>query len=492
MVGSVLIGFTLQLTASDQFERSGIVYLQGAPSVRETNQVRKEMRSMKKNVIVFTVVGVVVGFALGIALMAILSTGGRGVEDGADAFIEKPYQECDINQTGEGYDIEYFSTVIEGFTTYDTPSSVISHEFTYITEDENGRTDVYVYDIDADKHTRITDSDVVETGAVLSKDYVFYSILSEDEEDSLYVYDRHTSEVSFIDHATLLQKSSLFTNGVLVYVVTDSYTSHRELFVEKSFIKAYDPVNDRIETLTNFNGAVSERIIADGSRIVWADKRNINLDVFMYDLENGKEITICDAKGDQSQPSIAGDLIVWEDHRNDYGTGDMWSYSHESNHDNGDIYGYVISRRTEIGIDTTVGESAYLPQISHNPLNNTLNCVYSVSDSGNGFIDNTYNMVTFSLPLPSKPVTKKIVPWVSAKLGPFIYGNWVSWTDFVTKDAEYPNNSDTFIYSIFDDEIIHIESSKGGSLYGIVFDDVVLITGCGDTLYGAIISRSAQ
>ena len=445
---------------------------------------------MKKNVIVFAIIGVFVGFALGAGMMAILDTGDYRVKREGN-IIEKPFQDCEINETGEGYNIVEFKTEIEGFETYDTPESVKGHQFAYITEDESGRTDVYVYDTDTDIHTRITDSDDIETEATLSEDYIFFSTLggAEYDEISMYVYDRHTSEILLIEHAKPIPKTSGFVEGVFVYALENNNTANRDFVDEPCTIKAYNPVSGTIETLASPNGSIT-RISADAGRLVWADDRNGNLDIFMYDLNTGEETTICDAKGVQKMPDIAGDLIVWEDHRNDYGISDSQSSVYTGEYKNGDIYGYIISTGREIEIDTTVNRSAFIPQVSVNPIDDTINCVYVLSKSGNAYEYGTYMMATFSSRLTRKPVIKTIVPWMSWKMGPFLSGNWVSWTDFVTSDRENKNNSDTFVYSIYDDEIIHIESSVNGYYYSFIMDDYLLITGVADIVLGAFVSRA--
>ncbi len=55
---------------------------------------------------------------------------------------------------------------------------------------------------------------------------------------------------------------------------------------------------------------------ASGTRIVWVDQRSgTSNDIYMYDLERGRERAICIAPEDQMWPSIAGDRIVWRDKR---------------------------------------------------------------------------------------------------------------------------------------------------------------------------------
>lgn len=74
--------------------------------------------------------------------------------------------------------------------------------------------------------------------------------------------------------------------------------------------------------------------------LVWEDNRGGALDVYGY-RKGGSEFPIAVAAGEQSEPAIHGDLVVWQDSR--AGTG----Y---------DIYGYSLSRGVEFPICTAGGD----------------------------------------------------------------------------------------------------------------------------------------
>ncbi len=52
-----------------------------------------------------------------------------------------------------------------------------------------------------------------------------------------------------------------------------------------------------------------------GNRIVWEDSRNCNKDIYMYDLSTFQETRITNDSSDQITPAIYGDMIVWRDCR---------------------------------------------------------------------------------------------------------------------------------------------------------------------------------
>ena len=73
---------------------------------------------------------------------------------------------------------------------------------------------------------------------------------------------------------------------------------------------------------TNTAWQVSPAIYGD--RIVWADLRNGDWDIYMYDIATDQETQITTNPSYQAWPSIYGDKIVWEDDRN--GGYDIYMY----------------------------------------------------------------------------------------------------------------------------------------------------------------------
>jgi beta propeller repeat protein len=60
--------------------------------------------------------------------------------------------------------------------------------------------------------------------------------------------------------------------------------------------------------------------ISSGGQIVWEDSRNGNYDIYMYDIPTGQEVPICIDFAEQREPDISewegNALIVWQDYRN--------------------------------------------------------------------------------------------------------------------------------------------------------------------------------
>lgn len=73
-----------------------------------------------------------------------------------------------------------------------------------------------------------------------------------------------------------------------------------------------------------------------GNVVVWEDSRNGNWDIFMYDLRMDQEIRITQDRNRQGNPSVYGNIVIWTDERNG----------------NADIYGYDLIARQEFPIVT--------------------------------------------------------------------------------------------------------------------------------------------
>ncbi|MBA7482681.1 hypothetical protein ES707_18175 [subsurface metagenome] len=56
----------------------------------------------------------------------------------------------------------------------------------------------------------------------------------------------------------------------------------------------------------------------DGNIIVWQDYRNDNWDIYGYNLTTRQEFQITNNPDDQENPAISGNVVVWQDNRNEY------------------------------------------------------------------------------------------------------------------------------------------------------------------------------
>ena len=65
-----------------------------------------------------------------------------------------------------------------------------------------------------------------------------------------------------------------------------------------------------------------------GDIVVWQDNRNqatTGLDIYGYNLKTKEELPICTFTANQDYPAIYGDIVVWQDNRN--GNYDIYGYN---------------------------------------------------------------------------------------------------------------------------------------------------------------------
>ncbi len=74
--------------------------------------------------------------------------------------------------------------------------------------------------------------------------------------------------------------------------------------------------NDPVEFAITTNESSQTNPDIDGNIIVWQDYRNNNWDIFGYNLTTQKEFQITDDSHDQTNPAISGKVVVWQDNRN--------------------------------------------------------------------------------------------------------------------------------------------------------------------------------
>lgn len=96
---------------------------------------------------------------------------------------------------------------------------------------------------------------------------------------------------------------------LLVYVGDGGVNYNSDVYL-------YDISTATVKKVSSQNNFVQSDPDIYGNYIVWADARNGNHDIYMYDIYNEEEIPITDDEADQRNPSIWKRRIVWEDRRN--------------------------------------------------------------------------------------------------------------------------------------------------------------------------------
>ena len=220
-------------------------------------------------------------------------------------------------------------------------------------DERNGNWDIYMYDLSTQMETQITTNESDQIEPVIYGDRIVWQ--DEREGREIYLYELSTSRRLFnlFWNNQNLDLFSIFTGSdkSKVQKVMKSLTS-REIGITTDESDNYEPAaiygnkivwaDRRNANLDNpsktYNASIymydsstsAETLITTGfvfdksnllpaiheERIVWQDGRNGNSDIYMYDLSTSTEIRITTDESKQEMPSIYGDSIVWQDYRN--------------------------------------------------------------------------------------------------------------------------------------------------------------------------------
>jgi beta propeller repeat protein len=206
-------------------------------------------------------------------------------------------------------------------------------------DSRNGSTNIiHVYDLTTKKETQITTKALSFDLAIYGDTIVFTGAASLNGKNGIYMYNISTRTETQVS-ADYGISPAIYEDRIVYKRNNDIYLYNRSTFTETP-ITTNGSVKDKVLIMSNcmktpinnsgpaenrsFNestclvtqitnsGSLKDTLNIHGDRIVWADWRNGNYDIYMYDLSMHKETQITADKSDQLNPVIYSDRLVWE------------------------------------------------------------------------------------------------------------------------------------------------------------------------------------
>jgi len=214
------------------------------------------------------------------------------------------------------------------------------------TDNRNGNSDIYMYDLSTDQETQITTDTASQSGPSIYGNKIVWTDFRNDNFDpnAFYLIITYNYDIYLYDLSTN-QETQITTSGRTQdnpHIYGDKITFQSGGGEGDSYILMYDLSTNQETQISE--GEISWKVSSPfiyGNKIVWQTNRFDNIfnidydwDIDMYDLSTGQYTRITTDLPTQTAPAIYGDKIVWQDLRND----------------NSDIYMYDLST----GIETLI------------------------------------------------------------------------------------------------------------------------------------------
>jgi beta propeller repeat protein len=238
--------------------------------------------------------------------------------------------------------------------------------------DETANTDIFLYDIAADKLSQITTNTAGQVMPDIWGDYIVWqdnrndSVKDKNSEWDIYLYSMKTGEEKLITTAPGIHTNPSISDNKVVWEDGRSFNGEKELRwggnvpENNTDIYMYDIKTDKEEAIAT--GQLQEcNPAVYGSYVAWEDRNNKDYaaEIYLYDLNKKEKQRITNDKVDQSEPKLFDKYLVWTDERNGISTNDVYVNGKAPN---SDIFLYDIEAKKEYLM--TGKEPQIMPAIS--------------------------------------------------------------------------------------------------------------------------------
>lgn len=223
--------------------------------------------------------------------------------------------------------------------------------------DEIANTDIFLYDIATGKTRQITSNIAGQISPKVCGDYIVWednrndSVKDKNPEWDIYLYNITSGEEKMITTAPGIHTNPSINDNKVVWEDGRNFKGKKELRwggnvpENNTDIYMYDIETGKEAVIAS--GPLQEcNPTVYGNYIAWED-RNTNgfaAEIYLYNLNKNEKIRVTDDKFNQSEPKLFGKYLVWVDERNGISTNDVFVNGKEPN---SDIFLYDIEAKKE-------------------------------------------------------------------------------------------------------------------------------------------------
>lgn len=189
-------------------------------------------------------------------------------------------------------------------------------------DDRSGQRDIYAFDLQNRLPLELVgmplSDGIQQRYPKISGSYILYEHLT-DGLFNLFLYNLSAGTVSPVSLSSYKQLNSAVDGSIAVWM-EDRGPVFQVYYCDFSRSDPAVPVSP--SNFAQWYPAVS------GSVVVWAEDRGLGtgLDIYGFDLSQGREFSICTASGEQNHPDISGRLVVWQDASKGTSDMDIWAF----------------------------------------------------------------------------------------------------------------------------------------------------------------------
>ena len=194
---------------------------------------------------------------------------------------------------------------------------IIYTDLTFAETDVDPYTELFVYNIDTDTHTRITDTPWIESRAHINQDYFMYNTdegCSHQTQKRLVLMNRHTRE------ETILAECEQHPHGASLSEYHAAWVGRPSIGYYTKYVHYHNLETGITHAIDTTGGGYTTLVTTDEDHVVWQDSRRGHREVYMYTISTGIEECLTPDEWEQAWPHLRNGIILWAD----YSTTQEW------------------------------------------------------------------------------------------------------------------------------------------------------------------------